>query len=232
MSASLLLAALVASPDPLAGAGLLPAEKRWAAVAGCVRISGGDVRGSVAAAVCVGVKDGHAYLLTADHAVREAKGRLYEFYTQKSYPKADRSAAGEEVLVHLPDADVALVRVKVEGQPAMLPLAGPGERPKTFPFPAVSVGCPDGETPLTRAERVTAKRAARRPNGAVAFFWEVAERPAGGMSGGPLVDAKGRVIGVCSAADPGGPGYFAHLDEILAGLKRSGYGWLIPPPER
>ena len=109
----------------------------------------------------------------------------------------------------------------------MLPLAGPGERPKHFPFGAVSVGCPTGETPLTRAEKVVAKRAARRPEGAIAFFWELAERPVGGMSGGPLLDAKGCVIGVCSAAERGGLGYFAHLDEVLAGLKRHGYGWLI-----
>jgi hypothetical protein len=232
MIASLLLVALAAPPDPIAGAELLPADKRWAAVAGCVRVSGGGDRGPVAAAACVGYKDGHAYLLTANHVVRKGEGRLYEFYTEKSYPKADRSAVGEDVLVSLPDEDVALVQVKVEGNPTVLPLAGPGERPKRFPFPAVSVGCPGGETPLTRAERVEAKRLARRPDGAVAFFWELAERPVGGMSGGPLLDAKGRVIGVCSAAKPDGPGYFAHHDEILAGLKRNGYSWLIPAAER
>jgi hypothetical protein len=55
----------------------------------------------------------------------------------------------------------------------------------------------------------------------------MAERPVGGMSGGPLLDARGRVIGVCSAAKPDGPGYYAHLDEVLAGLKSQGYGWLI-----
>jgi S1-C subfamily serine protease len=221
-----LLLLLLAPPGPLAGADLIPQGQRWAAVAGCVRVSSGGDAGVVGAAACVGYKDGHAYLLTANHVVPKTAGRKYEFYTEESYPEAEQAVIGGDVVVQLPDADVALVKVKVESRPAVLPLAGPGERPKHFPFAAVSVGCPAGETPLTRAEKVVAKRAARRPEGGIAFFWEMAQRPIGGMSGGPLLDAKGRVIGVCSAAKPGGPGYFAHLDEVLAGLRREGHGWL------
>jgi S1-C subfamily serine protease len=218
---------LLAPPGPLAGADLLPADQRWAAIAGCVRVSSGGDAGAVAAAVCVGYKDGHAYLLTANHAVPKAEARKFEFYTEASYPEAEQAVVGGEVVVRLPEADVALVKVPLQERPAVLPLAGPGERPKQFPFAAVSVGCPAGETPLTRAEQVVAKRLARRPEGGVAFFWELAQRPVGGMSGGPLLDAKGRVIGVCSAARPDGAGYFAHLDEVLAGLKRHGYSWLF-----
>ncbi len=224
-----LLLLLLAPPDPLAGAGLLPEGQRWAAVAGCVRVTGGGDAGPVGAAACVGYRDGFAYLLTANHVVPKAAGRKYEFYTEDSHPDAERAVVGGDVVVRLPDADVALVKVKVEEKPTVLSLAGPGERPKHFPFAAVSVGCPAGNPPLTRAEKVVAKRAARRPEGGIAFFWEVAVPPIGGMSGGPLLDAKGHVIGICSAAERGGLGYFTHLDEILAGLKQHGYSWLAVP---
>lgn len=227
---TILLLLMLAPPGPLAGAELLPQEKRWAAVAGCVRVSSGGDAGVVGAAACVGVKDGHAYLLTANHVVPKTEARKFEFYTAESYPEAEQDPVGGDVVVRLPEADVALVKIPVEGTPAVLPLAGPGERSKHFPFAAVSVGCPAGETPRTRAEKVVGKRAARRPEGGIAFFWEMAQRPVGGMSGGPLLDAKCRVIGVCSAAKPDGPGYYAHLDEVLAGLKREGYGWLIAQP--
>jgi hypothetical protein len=223
-----LLLLLFAPPGPLAGAELLPEDRRWAAVAGCVRVSSGGIAGAVGSATCIGYKDGHAYLLTANHVVPKDEGREYEFYTEATYPEPEEAVVGGDVVMRLPDADVALVKIKVKTPPALLTLAGPGERPRHFPFAAVSVGCPAGQTPLTRAENVRGKRLGRRPDGGVAFFWEMAERPIGGMSGGPLLDAKGRVIGICSAAKPDGPGFFVHHDELLAGLKRHGYSWLLP----
>jgi hypothetical protein len=222
----LLLVAL-AAPDPTAAATLLPAEKRWAAVAGCARLTDGNVRGLLASAVCVGYRDGHAYLLTASHAAPRGSPLVFEFFARDTYPDpVGRPVVGGEVVVRLEPPDVALVKVPLAEAPAVLPLAGPGRRPKRFPFDAVSVGCPDGLPPVCRAERVGAKKLVRRPGEAVAFFWEAAERPVQGMSGGPLLDKDGRVIGLCGAAQ-GGNAYFTHADEILAGLKTEGYGWLF-----
>jgi hypothetical protein len=129
------------------------------------------------------------------------------------------------------DPDLVLVRLPAGEEVPAVRLAGPGQRPKRFPFAAVSVGCPRASPQVVRAERVTDKRLVRRPGGGVAFFWEVAVPPVGGMSGGPLVDPDGRVIGICTAAQDG-QGYFTHLDEILAALKREGYSWLAEPPAR
>ena len=47
---------------------------------------------------------------------------------------------------------------------------------------------------------------------------------------GSLIERDGKVIGICSATQAG-RGYYIHLDEIQAALKRSGEGisWLVPP---
>jgi hypothetical protein len=227
-----LLALLLAlRPDPTAAAKLLPPEARWPAVVGCVRVSGGPTAGPVASAVCVAAHGGYAYLLTASHAVPKGQARVFEFFTPESYPYPAYKVIGGDEELRFEAPDLALVKVPIGSKPVpVLRLAGPGQRPKRFPFEAVSVGCPGGVAPTCRAERIAGKKLVRRSGGAVAFFWEAAERPVGGMSGGPLLDRAGRVIGICTAAQDG-RGYFTHADEILAGLKKSGYGWLTAQSE-
>lgn len=211
---------LLTAPPP-------PAPAGWAAVAACPRVGGGPDGGSVATAVCVGTKDGFAYLLTAAHAVPTGEARAYEFFTRESYPKPARTLTRGEIVFRLTDPDVALVKLPIGATPVpALRLAPPGERPKRFAFDAVSVGCPDAGPPRGRAERVVGKTLVRRPGGGVAFYWQAATPPVGGMSGGPLLDGAGRVIGLCAAAQ-GGLGFFAHADEILFALEQNGYGWLF-----
>ncbi len=223
MSALLLL--LVA--DPTVGAAKLPAELRWATIAGCVRVTTGENPGKFASAVCVGVRDEYAYLLSSAHAIPKDAARVYEFFARDSYPTPVRTIVGGEIVLWLAEPDLALVKVPIGRDPvSVLKLAGPGKRPKRYPFDAVSVGCPDGVTPVCRAERVLAKKLVRRPGDTVAIFWEAEQAPAPGMSGGPLVTLDGRVIGVCAAASEG-RAYFTHADEILAALKTAGYGWLF-----
>ena len=229
MSLTLLFAALAAPPDPTAGAGPLPIDLRWSALAAVARVSSGEQAGPVAAAVCVGRKGPDAYLLTAGHALPKGQARKFEFFTRESYPEPGASLIGSDVVVRLDGPDVVLVKVPVAGKPpSVLPLAGVGKRPKRFPAASVSLGCPDGSPPVFRAETLTGKKMVRRDGAEPAYFWETAAAPVGGMSGGPLVDAAGRVIGVCTAASDG-RGYFAHVDEIQAGLKQSGFGWLLEP---
>ena len=129
------------------------------------------------------------------------------------------------VVVRLQAADVALLKVAMTDSPPTLKLAAPGRRPKAFTVPVFSVGCTDGDAPTAAPDTLRAKRIVRRPGDEVAFFWETSTPGRRGRSGGPLIDENNRVIGVCSATQDGNA-YYAHLDEIQAGLKRFGYAWL------
>jgi hypothetical protein len=86
----------------------------------------------------------------------------------------------------------------------------------------------NGEVATAWKDQLLAKRFLRKSPTAVAFVWETERPPEPGRSGGPLLDDRTRVIGIC-AANQGGHGYYAHHDEILAALKGDGYGWLVPP---
>ena len=224
----LLLALLLPAPaDPVVPGAALSVAAQWAAVAACPWVSVPNRTAGTGAVV--GTKDGFAYLLTAAHVV-PFDGVEVAFTTRETYPKPAWFAKQPEVVARWPDPDVALVRFRVpEGRAVpRLPLAAVGQRPKAFPFPAWSVGLGPADAATVRPDRVTAKQAVRPPNRGLAFYWETDVPPAPGRSGGPLLDDRGRVIGVCAAAR-GPHGYHAHLDELLAALKRDGHGWLVSP---
>lgn len=210
---ALLIPLTVLAPDAL-----------WAARLACPKVSvPGQLAGS---GVVVGVKDEFAYVLTAAHVVA-FDGIEVQFTSRAAYPKPAWFADRPEVVARWPDPDVALVGFKTGSRTVpRLPLAGPGQRPKTFPVSAWSVGVGSGEAATVRVERVLAKAFVRREKAGPAFFWETEQPPEPGRSGGPLLDDHGRVIGI-AVADRGGRGYYAHLDEILAALKRDGHGWLV-----
>ena len=214
----------VVNPAVARGA-VLSAEAQWNAIAACPLVVIDD-QASFGTAVVVGHKDGFAYLLTAAHVIEGTRDREFRFFTRDSYPRPARTVKGGNVLLRSQKPDFALVQVKVgDDRLPELKLAGPGQRPKRFPFEAVSVGCPFGGWPQARAETVSAKLLKRPNDVPEAFFWQTAAPPEKGRSGGPLLDAQGRVIGVCAATQDD-RGYFTHLDEILAGLKRAKHEWL------
>lgn len=216
-------------PAPVGKDLALTIDAQWTAIEACPRIVNQAGDRSVGTGVVIGVRDGYAYILTALHVAVDPEEREVQFFTRKSYPVPSRKLRGVRVIARYPETDTAVLKLSIgENPPAVLPLAGVGQRPKRFPFDAVSVGCSNGKLPTCRGEQVTGKKLVRRQNDIAAFFWELTDAPLPGRSGGPLLDSQGRVIGLCAAARDR-RGYYTHLDELLVGLKRDELGWLIPP---
>ncbi len=229
----LLLASLAAlpfpRPTPTVETALMAADAQWSLVAATVRVAAGAGRPPFSTAVCVGARGGASYLLTANHVVPRGEARSYELFTRASYPAPSETLFEGDVVLRLPECDLALVKVTPAGDLPAVPLARLDERPRRFPVAALALGCPDGDAPAVRPEVLTGRRLAKRPEGG-GVFWAAAGSPRGGMSGGPLVDGAGRLLGVCAASQDG-QGFFTHADEVLAGLKRHGYGWLADAPK-
>lgn len=223
------LCLLLAAPptEPTIAGAALPIDEQWAAILACPKITVPE--GPSASGVVIGIKDGFAYLLTAAHAV--PYDRLEVAFTDRErYPKPAWFAEKAEVIARWPDPDLALVRFPTgKREVPTLQLAPPGQRPKAFPVDVFSVGTAGGQQAGTVvATSVRAKEFVRRDQKGPAFFWRTQDPSALGRSGGPLLDKQGRIIGLASA-NRGDSGYFAHLDEIQAALKRDGYDWLVPP---
>lgn len=226
------LTLLLNIPGPTAQATLLAPSLRWPALEGTVRLVPTERGGETGTGVCIGFRDPWAYFLTASHVLPDERNAAIEFFRQADYPKPVRRYERASLLARSEVADLAVFRVVVGSEPpAMIPLAKPGQRPKRFPVEAVSFGCPARSAPEARQQTILAKKLVRNPKlpGGLAYFWEVAAAPQGGMSGGPLLDREGQLIGIC-VAHQNGKGYFAHTDEILALLNDNGLRWIFDPP--
>ncbi len=185
--------------------------------------------GATASAVVIGRKNDALYLLTADHAVDPASlaETSFEFFDHAQKAKPTFTLRGAKALLRRPTADFALLEVNVEKDRVVtvLKLLPPGKHAKKFPFAGLSIGCSEGNRPTLEFESLLGKRLAVRSDDQLAFFWQAEKSQARGRSGGPLLDAGGRVIGI-SAATALGKGYYVHANEIHAALKTESFDWL------
>ena len=113
------------------------------------------------------------------------------------------------------------------------PIPSPGSArapgPCWPPHPtSTSPGVPEGR-PDIRFDKVLDKKKVHKPDNTEAFYWETAIPQEEGRSGGPMIDARGYVIGIASGTQHK-KGYYSHIDEIHSALKQEGFDWLYKPP--
>jgi S1-C subfamily serine protease len=169
----------------------------------------------------------YAYVLTAAHIV--GKDRFVEVatFSARSCPKPERTYRGAEVLARDPRSDLAVLRVLTREAPQGLLSLGPkAGAPRGKDFPVLTVGCDPGGPPTPATDVVRGARVVRkRGEEGKTLCWEAATGQAPGRSGGPLLDRQGRLIGIASGASDG-KGYYVHLDELHAFLRRNALNWL------
>ena len=178
--------------------------------------------------VIVGRQGPFVYILTAHHFVQDADQVEITVFSEQSYPKADQVYRGAKVVARAADIrDLALIRMVTDDKTlGVLPLCPSSEIPKGDRFPALALGCTQGQAPTGAINNIVGKKKIRpKAGGDAAFFWEWNDAVAKGRSGGPLIDQRGYVVGICSGTSDG-KGYFTHPEEINRFLKQHVFDWL------
>ena len=192
----------------------VPTDVRDRGVAATVHVTdAADATGG--SGVIIARSGGHAYVLTAQHVAPKAD--TVEVRTTRGKP------VKAEVLARSAQVDLAVLRFAAADVSAPIFLGPVGKTPEQV----ISVGWEEGATPTAQVEEIKGTLRLRRPGESTTVLcWEAVRPPANGRSGGPLIDAAGRVVGIASGHD-GSHGYYVHVDEIHAFLKANALRWLI-----
>jgi S1-C subfamily serine protease len=207
-----------------------PAKAQSAAIAATVRIRNFTVdgKGAEGTGIILGRKGDFVYILTAQHVIDSAKELEIATFTAASYPApAQFSRLAKVVATSDQLRDLALVRwISKEPIPGSLSLCPARLVPEEQGFKALSVGCGGSKPPTCMEEVVDGRRLVRKQTeDKPAPFWQVDREQPPGRSGGPLIDKRGFLLGVCSGVSQD-KGYFCHTEEISAFLERNGFDWL------
>ncbi len=167
------------------------------------------------------------YFLTASHIVGDARRVEVHTYSARSFPRVDKVYKSATVLARSAVADLAIVRLATHDKlPEPVRVCPAKDAPRGKNFPALGVGCDRGRAPTAVPDVVKQKRLIRRPGETTSVScWQTEKKQALGRSGGPLLDVRGRLIGVASGRD-GEHGYYGSLDEIHQFFRANALKWL------
>jgi S1-C subfamily serine protease len=178
--------------------------------------------------VIIGRRGDFLYVLTARHVVADANSLEILPFSEANPSQPLKPLKDVRVVASSDEIrDLALLRIAVTEETFPVILLCPARtQPKEAGFKALSLGCSLGHSPTCEMEEVIAKKKATRGlNGKTGVFWEVGSEIQEGRSGGPLLDHRGMLIGICSGVSKE-KGYFTHADEIRGFLEAKGFGWL------
>jgi serine protease Do len=201
-----------------------PKETQVRAVTGTVRVvNGAKAEGS---GVLLKRNGPLVYVLTANHVVDGAKRVEVSTYSAATHPRPAGTYRAD-VIAQAGGPDLAVLRfTTADDMPGSVPICPVSKVPEGQKFTALSVGCAAGAAPSVALENVLARRRVRRPGADAGLLcWQTEKTPARGRSGGPLLDRRGLLIGLDSGAGDG-KGYYVHVEEVHAFLKRNGLDWL------
>ncbi len=179
--------------------------------------------------VVVGKNGPFVYVLTACHLVQGADQLEIATFSEQSYPNRDTVYRAAKVVAKTEGiCDLALVRMVANDRVvSFLPLCPIADIPKGEGFGVLAVGCMDGHEPRCVFGEVRGKKRIGHKTGAeFGYFWELGNAVRKGTSGGPLVDKRGFVVGICSGTNDGKT-YFVHPAEIHRFLKQNVFDWLF-----
>ena len=206
-----------------------PQPKQEAALNATLRLKNPANNGE-GTAIRIGKAGQFVFYLTANHNLKDAKNGVdLDSYSGATYPNAVRIPMAD-IKYQWPKVDLAVLRANEPNPPGFLPILK-DYRPSGIPFPALAVGCPAGNPPEFIADRVVSMITGEHRNGVKARMWQTDKAPEEGQSGGPIVDVKGNLVGICSGKNLG-KGYYIHLDEIVDALERERLLVLLASPAK
>jgi hypothetical protein len=213
--------------SPVAGVPV-PQDTQVAAALASVRVID-RARKVAGTGVVVGKDAKGCYILTASHLVDQTDPLEIQFFRAETLPRPSEICVKPAILARSGKLrDLVILHVPVKnGVPGEISIQEKEKLPTEVPFVTVGIGCSLGHPPQPLLAKVLAAQPGKRePGEEPVLFWEVEGLADPGRSGGPLIDANGFLIGICSGTNKDKT-YYVHAAEIRAFMAETGMAKLI-----